>query len=340
MSSISRSYKRRRVSTYGVGYSKKAKMLHGSIAGISYAAKKLYSMYNSKSKGEGTRAALTNQNDTISLYKRRRAPRRVRRRARRRYRNFLSKQLRMLPDNTQQFNQVFTNTSTLNAQHFSTFTLFPMQVGLGVSTNNFTCHVQEAFDNVLNAASANASSHIYITGMNYDFTLANVSDKTAELDIYEFVIRKDKTFQPTAAFALTSAYVDANDDEDVLPGASTKIALSDPGATPFDVNQMSKYVLLKSKQRIYLSAGQATSFVRDIKMRRPVKITSEELHDTSLGSNEFTVKAGISRGIIMVHKGVPDATDNFPSVEIKGNVQAKLRFKVQEPNQNQNALGF
>ena len=340
MTSLSGYKRRRRYGRSVVGYSKKAKLLHSGVAGIASMAKKMYNMY-SGNNDKGPRGAITNQHDSMSLYRRRRAPRRVRRRARKRYAYFLRKQLRLLPNNTQQFNTLSPDIgNSAGNQEWHSLMLFPVQVGTGIATNLYQGDLLSTFTNYENTGLTTISSKWHITGYTYDVTINNSGSTLAECDVYEWVARKDFRFHPSLPEGMTAAYNDAILDEELLPGGNSRQQLTTLGVTPFDVNNMSRYVLILKKQRFYIASGQAISFTRNVKLKSPIKITSEDFPNDSIQADEFIQKAGLTRGFVVIIKGTPISGSASQATEVFMNCQSRLVYKVQDPNENQNAVGL
>lgn len=296
------------------------------------------------SQKEGPSSAITTQKDSMVIYRRKRAPRKVRRRARRRYQGFLRKQLIASNDNTNLYQLTGNSLSSETGQGFSSITFGYLRTGSTI--NDDVGDWYESYQNYLNANPVFTSKRFYVTGLSYDISFTNRTADTGnteaiaiELDVYEFVVRKDKQFDaPNIAAFMT----DSLDNEQQLPGASAKMASSDLGVTPFDMNQALKYIVIKNKQRYYIPRGETISFVRNVKFKRPVQLTSEDFFNASLTTSAVTMRSGLTRGLLLVQKGTltQDLSTNNPGItNLSYNVQARYRFKVIDKDPNQNAVG-
>lgn len=239
----------------------------------------------SQDSKEGPSSAVTIQNDSRMLYRRKRAPKKVRRRARKRYQRFLHNQLVGAADNTNLFQASGSGSSTSGNQLMQTITSGYTWCGTGTLTTDQVGNVYQAFQNLLNADPALTSKEWYLIGLSMDYTIANThATTTAEVDIYEFQFRKDHEEDLlTSGNVRVSQYLEnAIDQESKLPGATSKMSVTSLGYVPTDSNEAMKNILIKSKQRFYISPGQAISFTRRSRYRKPVKYQSDD----------FEVKAG------------------------------------------------
>ncbi len=314
------------------------------VSTVAKLARKIGGLRTQRRNNEGPSSAITTQKDSMSIYRRRRAPRKVRLRARNKYKRFIKKQLIAHRDNTNLFNLNLIPASSISEQKLSSFTVGYINANLvGDAGGDW----DEAFSNFLNATPSSASKAFYVTGLNYDVTISNVTGATVtvdalacELDVYEYVYRKTKLIN--GANGLESLLTNTLDNETKLPGATLQMKVVDPGYTPFDSNQALKYIIIKSKQRYYIPRGDSISFVKNIKFNRPIKLTSEDFASTATAVGDFTAKAGLTRGLIFVQKGTPtqDLTSGLVgATQLFISIQIRYRFKVVDLNPNQNAFG-
>ncbi len=292
---------------------------------------------------EGPSSAITTQKDSMSIYRRRRAPRKVRRRARNRSKRHLKAQLNNINDNT----NLFLDNSQAGASNLAEQQMKSITFGY-IDTNNVNDDVGDwkvVFNNYLNAAADSASKSMYVTGLTYDITITNntgtdVNNANAlELDVYEFVARRDKLFTFTSG--IQGMLEDSLGDETLLPGAATKMTSVTPGYTPFDSNQSMKFIIIKSKQRYYIPKGDSVSFVKNVRFSRPIKLISEDFENTSANAGDFKLKGGLTRGLILIAKGTSNSSGSLPigSTTWVSNVQARYRFRVIDNEANKNAVG-
>lgn len=316
---------------------KAAKYAAGYVAGG--IAAKIQGMFGDSKSKEGVSSAITQQNDSMLIYKRRRAPRRIRKRAARRYKNFLKMQLKRAADNSNLFR--FNSTalsSSAGGQQTSTITAGYMNAGSAVSDQ--VGSVWQAWQNYLASNPESTAKKIYITGLDMDYTFNNIDGEsdTCEMDVYEYVFRRDLR-NYDGGNGVGSLLVQSLADEEKLPGATNKIGVTTLGYTPFDSNEALRYIVIKSKQRYYIGAGQAVSFHRTIKFKRPISIISEDLEETASDTDNWSAKRGLTRGLIVTVKGLPNGANAAAAVTLAYNCQVKYRFKVLDTNAIKNADG-
>lgn len=203
----------------------------------------------------------------------------------------------------------------------------------------------EVFQNKENSSPLESSKHWYVTNLSMDYTFVNKDpSNTMELDIYEFVFRKDYTGHIQnieTEKGVSGELKEALLAEAKLPGATAQMAITDLGVVPTDCNAYMKYIIIKSKQRYYLGPGNAASFIKRTKFHRPIKIQSEdfEIVNSSDNTDLLLARAGLTRGIIAIYRGTP-ANSGADAVNLGWNAQARYQFKVIDPNLNSNAQGL
>jgi hypothetical protein len=215
---------------------------------------------------EGPSGAISSQHDSKLLYKRRRAPRRVRRRAARRYRNFLSNQLKAQNDQTNLFKLYQTGSSAAGSQQVASIT------SGYVDTNNTDAvgDLYQVFQNVEATNPVLTAKRWYLTGMSTDYTIKNTSStETMELDVYEFVCRRTHVQNENQSTSVAGWLSNVLDDEEKMPGATSKMNIADLGYVPTDSNECMRYIVIQSKQRFYLGPGNACSFTKRIRYKSP-----------------------------------------------------------------------
>ncbi len=296
---------------------------------------------NSTRTREGPSSAITTQKDSMSLYKRRRAPRKVRNRARKRYKNFLSRQLRAKNDNTNLFQDDFTFASAANMQQMNTITFG--YLGASAASTDKVGEWQDAMQNQLNADPNLTSLDWYVTGLTYDITISNstaldtpANAVAVELDVYEYVFRKDYNVDQ---ISIANELVESLGKETQMPGALNRMDFDDVGVVPTDANQFMRYIIIKSKQRYYIPIGDSVSFVKRINYKRPYKLTSDDFDE--LDDSETIAKSGLTRGLILIQKGTvaQNAVNSIGITELRINVQSRYKFKSIDRNPNANARG-
>lgn len=290
-------------------------------------------------RGEGPAYAVTNQFDSKMLYKRKRAPKRVRRKARRRHRAYIARALKERSN----FTNLYQKNGTLAVTVAGT-------QGVGSLVSGYTYNnavgsdaigtVFEVAQNQYNLGPNFTTKRLYLYGMSTDYTLVNSSaSNTAEVDVYEFVARRDHQ-ERLSTPSVANWFGDATAEEDKAPGALTKMSYGNLGWVPTDANTIMRYIIILNKQRYVLSAGQSCSFVRRVNFKRPVMYGIEdwEIAGSSDHNNFISLKRGVTRGIIIIYKGLPvgSAAD---AVQISWNAQTRYKVKVLDTEPNTNALG-
>jgi hypothetical protein len=256
----------------------------------------------------------------------------------RKYKSFLAKQLKAVQDNTNLFQ--ITGTRSSMAEQQGMFSITSGYIKLGTGSVDAVGDLHSFFGNVVNSTSTEDTSlKWYLTGMSTDYTIVNATaGGTVELDVYEWVCRRDCNLDavPNVADWLFAVL----GEESLLPGASSKMTTETLGYVPTDSNEGMRYIVIKSKQRFYLGQNQAISFTRRVKFFRPKKISSEDLNHANDNSGSF-MKAGVTRGILVVQKGLPSATNAAADpTTVRFNAQTRYRCKYINQNPNANAVGF
>lgn len=289
---------------------------------------------------QGASGAVTGQHDSKMLYRRRRAPKKVRMRARRRAKMFLKRQLSNKSSNTNLFQKNGTISALANAQDAYTIT---SGYTWGTGSGDRVGDVYNVIQNMLNSEPHNSAQDFYLMGMSTDYTIKNGSTENVEIDVYEYVIRKDLEFQIGAATTSLIDFINnAQGDETKLPGATNAMSSSNLGWVPTDANKAMRYIVIKTKQRFYIGPEQAISFTKRTKFFRPVKYTAQDFDNAVNGesANIITAKAGVTRGIIIVSRGLPDDGVASAASTLYYNAQTRYTMKQVDTNPDRSAVGF
>ncbi len=291
--------------------------------------------------GEGASGAITGQHDSRMLYKRRRAPRKVRRKFQRRARRFLKNQLNAKSSSTNLFLAHDTFSAATDKQLVFTITAGYTWAGDGATSHDHVGNVYEICQNIEGADPSDIAKDWYLTGLSTDYTLSNThATNPCELDVYEFVYRKDLQYQ-NANVTTASMIIEANDEESKLAGATSKLAIDDLGWVPTDANKAMRSILIKSKQRFYIAKGNAISFTKRTKFFRPVKYVSTDfkIRGSDNQADMYTAKAGVTRGIIVIAKGLPTQSLHSAAVDISYNAQSRYTVKQVDRDDDKHAQG-
>lgn len=333
-----------------------------SIRAISTAAKVARRLYTrtateSSRNSEGPSNAITDQHDSRTLYRRKRAPKYIRRKARRKYKSYLVQALNAAGNQTNLFNNSNSEDATIaGAQDL--FCLYSgllygnigEDIGVAGARKEAIGTIYNFFQNVTGDAPdaiRNSSKKLYLTGMTTDYTISNLSVNLAEVDVYEFVFRKTyaMTIEGSGNQPLKNELQTSTDDEKLLPGATTGMVSTNLGWTPFDSESLLKYIVIKSKQRFYMSGGKTISFVRRVNFKKPIRVQGEDFDSYIFESGSaiqplnWSALRGATRGIIVVYRGVPGVS-SAESVQLGWNAQTRYKGKFIEPNVNSNAFGL
>ena len=255
---------------------------------------------------------ITLQRDRAAIYRRKRAPRRVRYRAKRSFRSFKSKVLKMKGHRTLMTNRsvVIGGTGTADKQAITSFVLFGGRVdGVGSATsrgyddmNDMRTRDYMMGDFTGDAERRWASGEIkwYVKTAVMDMTIQNTSELqfALEMDIYEFVCGE----MPTAAGPDVESAI-AYYQQDVynvgsLGAAVTTLEQTDRGATPFEFGvPMSKFKMkILKKTKYFIPYGDVVTYqIRQSKIR-------------TLGHSVYRNNSPTTRythGVYIVSKPVP-----------------------------------
>lgn len=298
-------------------------------------------MSSKRVKTEGGSNAITNQHDSKTLYRKRRTSRRTKMKFRRRAKSFLAKQLRVVNFKSNKFNLANATANAPDAQQIAALTvgafsgpIFADQIG------NLISLVQ----NDQNSVNVEYESFkYYLISMAVDYTFVNTGDGVMELDIYEWVARKDPSAFRSTVSTLVDLITDINAAQDVIGTGGTAITATTMGWTPFDTSMLCQYVLIKSKKRYYIGPNQAISYTSNRKFRKPFLIPMYKSNDiTSVETENAELKwvPGITRGVILVLKGVPSLANPCADVvTLRWCAQCTYKFKNISIQKPQSELG-
>lgn len=218
---------------------------------------------------------ITFQNDEHQIYRRKRAPRRVRVRARKQWKRFnfmLNKSLAMhsvVIPTTQAITLTPTNGST--AQTMASYTIY----GGGANSTTPGTQTNPAngdLDYIMRAHSAYSGTTANAPSYKFRFksavmnlTVKNTVDNTVEsargglvfIDLYHVVCRKSTT-DSAAGGAIQTVWADAIQHTGTMNALNTVNIQSD-GLTPFDIGQFGEQYTIRRVRRVRLSSGQVFS---------------------------------------------------------------------------------
>lgn len=308
----------------GQGVSKYYRAARGAWNLGQYAGKAVKRYYK-RNGGGGARSAkakavgsLSEQRDVTTLYRRKRAPRRVRRGARKYYKKFM-----YTLDKTQGMKTcVITNASQVsgspanlaNGQAVIGITMY------GYNTNTYAANIDLgngdmpwifARENGAYPTAASGSRTLRFRSCTMDYTVQNTFDEGVYMDIYFVIARKNNGSTSDPATEWNEAV--AVQSPGNMPTAITSASYY--GLTPFDAPSFGMYWLIKSRKRIFIQPNEIYSFQQRDAGNYVLKM-SDVL--------DIKMKANLTEGVILVfHNPVTD-TVTVPGTIIPGGFQCQV----------------
>lgn len=325
-------------------YAKRRRSGHSSLLGARRLVRKavhlgLRTALLSEQKAQAA-PGITQQYDAKTLYKRRRPSRKAVHRRKRRYKNFINKQLLAVNWKSNLYNGVQSAASGVNLQQLLFITSGAFSGPLSDQLGNLISLVQ----NDQNAANvSNIAYKYYLTSISTDHTFVNDSAGTMELDIYEWVARKDPIYTDASNAIFNNMVTTYMGNQPAIGGAGTVMTQNTLGWTPFDCAMLCRVAIIKSKRRYYISPGQTVSYIKTKKMKKAFKIPMEKSDDIVSTATEDDILRwcpGVTHGVICIYKGVPSATNACgDSVTLRSCSQCTYKFKKISDERPETELG-
>ena len=246
-------------------------MLWRNRGGIMKAGRALFKKF--KSRPRSSRSAsygnTTFQRDEATIYRRKRAPRRVRRAHRRSFKRFMFMSDKLLGMKTCVINDQFTSgvltpTSFSNGQFLQTITMYgcdPTGYVTNGDTQNGDLYWIFSRENGGVPTLTDASRKLRFRSAVLDFRFHNDSaDQMLCLDIYYVLARKSTTISGNFGSDAGRCW---NNMIGAQEGTNMPNAIANAGyygVTPFDAPGFGRYWLIKKKRRVQMSPGQWTTF--------------------------------------------------------------------------------
>jgi hypothetical protein len=145
-----------------------------------------------------------------------------------------------------------------------------------------------------------------------DITMRNTSDKndgnldgdaTLEVDLYEVLIKRDKSESSGTFATTTSFFAKGSTDTGNIGGAGTEITLGKRGCTPWDVPFALSFARIKilKKTKMFIRSGNTSTY----QLRDPGRrVFSREAMEDLVTCN----KRGVTRHVLIIAKAVPGIT--------------------------------
>lgn len=273
------------------------------LTGIASAA---FRNRGARSRPRASRGAtygnLTFQNDESVVYKRHRAPKKIRRRHKRAFKTFQYNMDKLQSMKTciiyERSLHTATPTGTSNGQACMGVTMY------GYNTNTYAANIDRgngdmpwifARENGGYPTADDATRKLRFRSCVMEFTVTNelVAGATGDLqgilvlDIYYVIARKNNGVTADPAVFWNNSI--QNEAAGNMPNAV--VSYDRLGVTPFDASNFGRYWLVKKKRRVRLSPGQVFNF----QMRDPGNYTLNMQDILNLKS-----KANLTEGVILV----------------------------------------
>lgn len=280
---------------------------------------------------------VTIQKDSKLIYKRKRAPRKVRRRARKAYKRAIAMQMKLTGTRTILANRVISLSAAGGFQIFDSFVLFGgWQSAYGNASSRGYDDMKELLykDYLAQDTTGDAEKRwssgavkVYIDSAVMDVTIQNQSvdgelnnGVGCELDIYEFSCRKFD-FAATVHEGYDTAISQAPPQGSGLSALVKEMR----GFTPFDAPEAIKLMGIKiwKKTKYFVPYGDPVTY--QMRVSKNIRINSSDILTNQDSTTNHT------RGILIVAKVLPnDATDGVCRLDV--GMTRKYKYKIFEPN--------
>lgn len=280
-----------------------------------YASSSRQSSSSRKAKSVGS---LSEQRDVTTLYRRSRAPRRVRRGAR--------KAMRMFQYRMDKLQSQKTCIITAGGQiSFSPTGLANGQIALGITMygynpNTYAANADAgngdmwwifARENGGDPTAASGSRKLRFRSCTMNYTIQNTFEEGVYMDIYFVIARKSNgsTSDPAVEWSEAIALQAAGN----MPTAIT--ANTYYQVTPFDAGSFGRYWLVKSRRRVFMQPNEIYSFQQRDAGNYVLKM--EDLFN-------IRMKANLTEGVIMVFHNPFVDTTTTPGTAVPGGGQVQV----------------
>lgn len=291
-----------------------------------YAGKAIRKWYNQRGSQSGSgRSAkaksvgsLSEQRDVTTLYRRHRAPRRVRRAARR----FTGKVLYSLDKTQGMKTSVITVSAQINGSP-TNLTNGQTAVGItmyGYNTNTYAANIDPgngdmpwifARENGAYPTATSGSRKLRFRSCTMNYTIQNTFDEGVYMDIYFVIARKNNgsTSDPATEWNEGLNIQNAGN----MPSAITSSSYYQ--VTPFDAPTFGSYWLVKSRKRVFMQANEIYSF-----QQRDASNYVLQMGDVL----DVKMKANVTEGVVLVFHNPKCDTVTTPGTIIPGGYQAQV----------------
>lgn len=270
----------------------------------------MYKMYKShtgqQKQSNYHQQSLTGQHDVRRVYKRKRMPYRKKKRWVRFSKKVNAVITKALAPKFVVLNDATTGTAAVNTQYTASLNLYGVE-GSATFGPNDMARIAAADSEWSDATRIRFESAVF------DMTLTNVNTIAVELDVYEFIYRKDDTSANTVTL-IDRLLVDS-------PNIGVGLTRATVGWTPFDTPGIGKWIRIMKKTKYFVQAGgQMTYQIRDARNRY--------FNTSEFDQGTFLAKKFFTRGLLLIAKGIPTATDGAGTVDLSFGVTRSYHYTL------------
>lgn len=270
---------------------------------------------SAKAKAVGS---LSEQRDVTTLYRRSRAPRRVRRGARKNFKRFMYNM-----DKLQSMKTCIITASTQVNGSPTGLADGQGRVGItmyGYNTNTYAANIDTgngdipwifARENGAYPTAASGSRKLRFRSCTMNYTIQNTFDEGVYMDIYFVIARKNNGSTSDPAVEWNAAI--ASQSAGNMPTAITTNNYYQ--VTPFDSSSFGRYWLVKSRKRIFMQPQEIYSFQQ--RDAGNYVLNMEDILDVK-------VKQNLTEGVILVFHNPFVDTTTIPGTPVPGGYQCQV----------------
>lgn len=159
------------------------------------------------------------------------------------------------------------------------------------NNNDLLSAFRVAFETPAGTISDFRTRKVMIKSMVLDLHFTNTGSNTVEMDVYQWVQRKDFP----ANDRIDQIYINAYNEQSAASGFTRTITV--PGVTPFQNSNFCEHYKILSKRTIMFSPGQTTSL--------QMRIGKPRYFDGKILERNQSGIPGYTKGYIFIFKGVP-----------------------------------
>ena len=282
--------------------------------------------------------ALTFQNDNRWIYRRRRAPMRVKKYVRR-MRTIVNKVVdNKLPFNVMVFNWIFPIPSLLNQQNYFFIPLYtgqsaPPAVAPAPTYAYFNFASQNQLAQILTTNTTPAQNQYDEQNIQFDNATSDIviaadtaNPVVAIVTVHHCWARKDSNTGPLNLFVdgITNKSFPPLDPTNTIALTSTTLA-----TTPFDSSRFCQVFLIKNTREFRISPG--TNITLQLRDRKEYTINSNEVIERNITPNEGFNRVVLSRyteGYFVFFRGTPQGINSAPIVNLTVSVTNRYRYRL------------